>query len=64
MGRVDAAGDEAEERLRDLAELGRLGQLQELLQLVEEHDLLLAVGVRPVLDQPAQDLRRKRDPTL
>mmetsp|Transcript_11553 Transcript_11553/g.28001 ORF Transcript_11553/g.28001 Transcript_11553/m.28001 type:complete len:241 (+) Transcript_11553:166-888(+) len=56
VGGVDAARDEAEEGLRNLAKLGGLRELQQLLELVEEHHLLARVGVRPVLDEPPQDV--------
>ena len=54
VGRVYAAGDEAEKRLGDLGKVRRLRELEELLKLVEEHHLLGAVGVWPVLDEASQ----------
>ena len=55
VGRIYAAGNEAEKRLGDLCKVRRLRELEELLKLVEEHHLLGAVGVRPVLDEASQD---------
>mmetsp|Transcript_8007 Transcript_8007/g.24065 ORF Transcript_8007/g.24065 Transcript_8007/m.24065 type:complete len:237 (-) Transcript_8007:424-1134(-) len=57
--RVDAARDQSEQRLGHLGELSRLRQFKQLLQLVEEHNLLLAVCMRPILDQAFQDHVRK-----
>eukprot|EP00286_Rhodomonas_abbreviata_P020306 CAMPEP_0181303894 /NCGR_PEP_ID=MMETSP1101-20121128/8827_1 /TAXON_ID=46948 /ORGANISM="Rhodomonas abbreviata, Strain Caron Lab Isolate" /LENGTH=115 /DNA_ID=CAMNT_0023409549 /DNA_START=259 /DNA_END=606 /DNA_ORIENTATION=- len=60
VGRVYAAGYEEEKGLRDFSKLSRLRELEKLLELVEEHHLLLTVCVRPILDQPTQDLLRKQ----
>lgn len=55
VGRVYASRNEPEERLRHLRKLSRLCELKQLLQLVQEHHLLAAISVWPVLDEPAQD---------
>jgi hypothetical protein len=58
--RVDAPGELLEERDLDLLELDGLDDVEDLLHLVEKHDLLWAVDLRPVPEQAEEDLLRKR----
>lgn len=41
-----------EERLLDLGKLGRIHDLKDIFHFVEEHNLLRAVGLRPVTEEP------------
>lgn len=59
MRAIEAAGDLLEQRNHTLLELCGLRGLQYLLQLPEEQQLLLAVGHRPILQQPSDHSVRK-----
>lgn len=52
-------GQLSEQWLHDLDELRGLDDVQDLLQLVEEHHLFGAVGLRPELQQAHDHLRVK-----
>ena len=60
MGAGDTLGQLTEQRLHDLDELRGLDDVQDLLQLVEEHHLLGAVGLGPVLEQRRHSLQRNQ----
>lgn len=47
------------ERFLDTSELGRFYDVQYLLDFAEEHDLLLATRLRPVLEEAANDRLRQ-----
>lgn len=58
--RGDALSQLPEERIHDLLELGGLDDVEYLLELVEEHDLLRRVRLRPELEKILNDRLRER----
>lgn len=47
-----------EKRLLNLYEFSRIHNLEDILDFVQEHDFLGAVGLRPVPQQPKDNLKR------
>ena len=60
MRRGDTLSQLPEEGIHDLLELGGLDDIEYLFELVEEHDLLRRVGLRPELEEILDNRLRQR----